>query len=145
MFGRVVANLLGLRPPALQVAALCLRQRDKKTEVLLVTSRGTGRWIIPKGWPMNGKTLAQAAAQEAWEEAGAKGKISDTTVGSYTYDKSEEGEAQRLVKVQVFPLWVDVLKEDFPEASERKRKWVLPKEAAKLVAEKELKAILRSL
>lgn len=145
MLGRFVSNLLGVRPPALQVGALCLRQSDKKPEVLLVTSRGTGRWIIPKGWPMNGKSLAEAAAQEAWEEAGVKGRISDEAVGSYTYDKSEEDEAQRLVEVQVFALWVEGLKDDFPEASERKRKWFSPKEAAKLVAEKDLKAILRSL
>ena len=58
------------RPRRLQVAALCFRRTDTGCEVLLVTSRDTGRWVIPKGWPMEGKSSAESAAQEAWEEAG---------------------------------------------------------------------------
>ena len=71
--GAVLRDVVGpmfRRPRSLQVAALCHRRtKAGQKEVLLVTSRGTGRWILPKGWPMRGKSDAQAAAQEAWEEA----------------------------------------------------------------------------
>jgi 8-oxo-dGTP pyrophosphatase MutT (NUDIX family) len=58
-----------------QFAALCYRVVKKKVKVLVISSRGTGRWIVPKGWPMDGKTPADAALQEAWEEAGVIGKV----------------------------------------------------------------------
>ena len=64
----VAKGLLGYRPASLQVGALCLRIRDGKTQVLLITSRDTGRWVIPKGWPMRGRSLSGAAKQEAWEK-----------------------------------------------------------------------------
>jgi len=56
-----------------QFAALPFRVKEDKVQVLLITSRGTGRWIVPKGWPMEGKTPAESALQEAWEEAGVQG------------------------------------------------------------------------
>ena len=80
------------RPKRLQVAALCYRGEGDKTEVLIVSSRGTGRWIIPKGWPIRGLTSAQAALQEAWEEAGVrKGRTTGEVIGSYTYKKRKSG------------------------------------------------------
>ena len=60
------------RPKRLQVAALCYRRDGDSKEVLLVTSRGTGRWILPKGWPIDGLDAGEAALQEAWEEAGVR-------------------------------------------------------------------------
>ena len=84
---RGLARLLGARPPLLQVGAVCL---DPATgRVLLITSRGTGRWIIPKGWPMPGRSLAEAALQEAWEEAGVRAKTGEE-MGSYHYDKDQD-------------------------------------------------------
>ena len=70
-----------------QFAALCWRSTRGRTEVLLVTSRETGRWVIPKGWPIAGLSPAEAAAREAWEEAGAKGKMAEQALGFFTYDK----------------------------------------------------------
>ena len=65
-----------LRPERHQVAALCWRMgQGGAVEILLVTSRDTGRWVIPKGWPMDGKSASAAAAREAWEEAGVKGTV----------------------------------------------------------------------
>ena len=72
-----------------QVAALPFRIKDGKIEVLLVTSRETKRWLIPKGWPMKGKKPHKAAAQEAEEEAGVKGEIKNKPLGSYDYWKPD--------------------------------------------------------
>lgn len=131
------------RPRRLQVAALCYRDVGSERKVLMVTSRGTGRWIIPKGWPMNGKNSAQAALQEAWEEAGvAKGEAQDQAVGQYRYDKVKATGWTVPVEALVFPVKVKELSDSFPEADQRKRKWVSAEEAANLVREPELKAIL---
>ena len=71
------------RPPALQLAALCHRTTEAGKEVLLVTS-SSGRWILPKGWPIDGMTAAEAAAQEAWEEGGVKAsKVAKSSLGSF--------------------------------------------------------------
>lgn len=138
-----VARLFGKKPPEMQVAALC---RDESTGcVLLVTSRGTGRWIVPKGWPMAGRSLAEAAQQEAWEEAGVRGTIEDRHIGSYRYDKVHARGFSVPVEVRVFAMRVENLADEFPEADQRKRRWYCPDRAAELVAEAGLKKLLRSL
>lgn len=125
-----------------QVAALCWRMRDDRAEVLLVTSRDTGRWVIPKGWPIKGKSDPHAALQEAWEEAGVKGEVCADCVGFYTYDKRLKDGSTRPVVVSVFPVEVRKLADDFPERRQRRRDWVSSKEAARRVDEPELKALL---
>ena len=138
-----------------QFAALCYRVvgtkaskkgggKTPKLEILLVSSRDTGRWIIPKGWPMDAMTPAAAAAQEAWEEAGVRGRSNGQCVGLYAYDKWLDEELSLPCIVAVFPVEVKKLDKDFPEAAERKRKWFSPKKAAQKVDEPELKAILQS-
>ena len=132
------------RPSRPQVAALCYRGHGDEKEVLLVTSRGTGRWILPKGWPMEGKHDAEAAAQEAWEEAGVKeGKLTCDPIGAYSYDKELNNGSVARCSATVFPLKVKKTTKKFPEASERTRKWVSPEEAAKMVDEKGLRKLLR--
>lgn len=128
-----------------QVAALCYRKGKRgNKEVLLVTSRDTGRWIIPKGWPMKGKDAHEAAAQEAWEEAGVKpDKVGDDPLGSYQYDKVLDDGSKTPVEAKVFPVKVRKLKENYPEADERLRDWMSPRKAARLVSEPELKALLK--
>ncbi len=144
-FGEIVSGLLGRRPAYLQVGALCLRKRDGAVQVLLISSRGTGRWIIPKGWPMRGRSLAGAARQEAWEEAGIKGKVAPDPCGSYHYDKGlDQGGAIR-VEVLVYKLKTESLAERYPEAGQRRRRWFSPSEAAERVDEPGLKAILLGL
>lgn len=132
-------------PPHLQVAALCLRGKGSKKEVLVISSLGTGRWILPKGWPMRGRTLAQAALREAWEEAGVKGSVSEKIVGRYSYDKITDSGSARHCEVQVFPVTVKNLTDNFPEAGKRQRKWVKPARAAQMVDEPDLKALLLTL
>lgn len=134
------------RPNRLQVAALCHRGQGDKKEVLLVTSRGTGRWIIPKGWPITGLESSEAALQEAWEEAGVtNGKIRTESVGTYHYEKTLPYGWALPVETLVFSVDVRELCDDFPESSERQRKWVSPTQAANMVQEPELKTILRKL
>ncbi len=132
-------------PKARQVAALCYRKtKTGDKEILLITSRDTGRWILPKGWPMKGKDDPDAARQEAWEEAGvSEGKVKPDPLGSYKYRKRRDGAPDIACKTAVFPLKVIELTEDFPESDERERRWVSPKKAAKMVDEPELKEILR--
>lgn len=138
-----LGRLLGRKPADMQVAALC---RDSRTgKVLLVTSRGTGRWIVPKGWPMPGRSLADAAMQEAWEEAGVLGKVDQVAIGSYHYDKLQDQGFAVPVDVHVFAVDVQSLADEFPEAAERKRKWYDPARAAELVAEAGLKKLLNTL
>ena len=129
-----------------QYAALCWRRREKRVEVLLVTSRGTGRWIAPKGWPIEGLTPAGAAAREAWEEAGARGRVDEVCLGIYTYLKSlrEDGEVVGGLPcaVAVFPLEVEALARDFPEAGQRRRRWMSRRKAASRVTEPELARLI---
>ncbi|MHC0053284.1 NUDIX hydrolase [Actibacterium sp. D379-3] len=127
-----------------QFAALCYRIVKDKPQVLLITSRDTGRWVVPKGWPMDGLTPAQAAAQEAWEEAGAEGRTHDFVLGIYSYDKLMPDSAPLPCIVAVFALKVKRLAPDFPEKGERKRKWFTLKKAAARVDEAELAQIILS-
>jgi 8-oxo-dGTP pyrophosphatase MutT (NUDIX family) len=134
------------RPKGLQVAALCTRGVGDDKQVLLVTSRGTGRWIIPKGWPIRGLASSQAALQEAWEEAGVKDATAGSDpIGSYAYDKTMDSGLPMPVETLVYSVDVNGLESDFPEAGQRQRRWVSPLEAANLVDEPELKSILRVL
>lgn len=133
------------RPKGLQVAALCHRGRGDKKEFLLVTSRDTGRWIIPKGWPIRGLKSNEAALQEAWEEAGVRNsKAAKQPIGTYTYQKRKSSGLEIPVETLVYSVEVKDLSEDFPEANERKRKWVKADDAAEMVNEAELKSIFRN-
>lgn len=126
-----------------QYAALPWRRADGGIEVLLVTSRETGRWVIPKGWPMRGKARHEAAALEAFEEAGVRGKVRTPSIGSYGYLKRLTGHRVRPVTVQVYPLQVREMLDDWPEKAERTRQWLAPAEAAGRVHEPELASIIR--
>lgn len=132
------------REPRSQFAALPFRRKKSKVEVLLLTSLDTRRWVLPKGWPMDGKTPAASAAQEAWEEAGIRGVVSEGCAGFYSYSKSLSGGEELPVVVAVFPLEVHDMAKKYPEAGMRKRKWMTPREAAKRVKEPDLKVILRN-
>lgn len=133
------------RPARLQVAALCLRRNGAGREVLLITSRGTGRWILPKGWPIPGKTLAEAAAQEAWEEAGVTGATAAVPLGSYGSVKVMEDGRAIPCRVEVFEVAVEGLAERYPEAGQRRRAWMPLAEAARQVQEPELRALLAAI
>ncbi len=125
-----------------QFAALCFRIEDGETEVLLISSRTRKRWIIPKGWPMDGHSGAQAAAQEAWEEAGAIGLTHPHSLGVYSYSKLSGPRKGLPCMVAVYPLQVTELRRNYPERKQRKRKWFSLEKAAEKISEPELRAIL---
>lgn len=132
-------------PTSNQVAAIPVkRQDDGKLEVLLVTSRETRRWVIPKGWPWPEVPDHEAAAAEAWEEAGVRGHILTDELGTYTYPKQRDG-IVLTVDVTVYLLEVTEEERAWPEMDERQRAWFSPVAAAEAVMEPELKALLRTL
>ncbi|MGC1503889.1 MAG: NUDIX hydrolase [Sulfitobacter sp.] len=137
-------SLLGARKGDLrtQFAALCYRVRRGKVQILVITSRRSKRWIVPKGWPMEGKTPAATAAQEAWEEAGVRGTADETALGVYTYGKTTLVGDELPCVVMLYPMLVKSLAKKFPESGQRRRKWVSRKEAAKRVAEADLARLI---
>lgn len=144
-FDDPMPNLGPVSPAALgQVAALCWRMKRGKVEVLMVTSRETRRWVIPKGWPMEGLSPEEAAAREAWEEAGVLGRISSEALGRFVYDKILRDRSTRSCCVTVFPMRTEEVKARWPERKERRRKWHGAAEAAGLVAEAGLSELLEA-
>ena len=130
------------RPPALQVAALCHRESPDGTEVLLVTS-SRGRWILPKGWPIDGLTAAGAAQQEAWEEGGVKhSKAGETALGSFLAEKRFDSGAVVPCETQVYPIAVKAMDENYPESERRDRIWVSPTKAAEMIDDPGLRELL---
>ena len=113
-------------------------------EIMLVTSRETGRWVIPKGWPMAGKSPSQAAAREALEEAGVTGKIARPSIGVYEYDKLVRGAPAIPCRVRVFALGVKEPRAQWPERAERTTAWFQPEDAAAAVTEPGLAASIRA-
>ncbi|MFN0262898.1 NUDIX hydrolase [Tepidamorphus sp. 3E244] len=129
-------------PQRVQFAALAYRESDKGLEYMLLTSRDTGRWIIPKGWPTSNGDGVQTAAQEAWEEAGIRGELAAEPIGDYGYMKKLDAGHEVECRVFVYPMHVTQIVDDFPEVGQRKREWVNPRKAAKRVDEPELSALL---
>ncbi|NBW11639.1 MAG: NUDIX domain-containing protein [Caulobacteraceae bacterium] len=126
-----------------QVAALCWQRREAGVFILLVTSRETRRWILPKGHQMAGKTDWEAAAQEAVEEAGVHGVIHPAPIGAFDTVKTGRGGQVRRMRMEVFALRVSIELGDWPEREQRERRWVTLPEAIALVGEEGLKAVLR--
>ncbi len=126
-----------------QSAALCYRIDSGKPEVLLITTRRSGRWIIPKGWRVKGLTSCQSAAHEAWEEAGVSGLCAKSPLGQFCYTKTRPGKKSAHFVVDVFALHVQQISARYPESGERRRKWCSPKKASQRVAFPELAALLQ--
>jgi 8-oxo-dGTP pyrophosphatase MutT (NUDIX family) len=143
-WGEVVVPMFR-RPSRFQVAALCYRKTKGRKEVLLVTTRGTGRWMLPKGWPMDGKSAAEAARIEAWEEAGVRSaKVRRAPVGEFAYMKNHDDGLSEPCSATVYAIKVAKVADDFPEAGQRKRIWVPLHEAADMVEEEGLRDLLRA-
>lgn len=128
----------------MQYGALCWRKLDGVFEVLLITSRDTGRWVIPKGWPIAGLAPEAAAAQEAWEEAGVEGAMNPVCLGRFGYQKCLPLDAKIPCAVAVYGLQVKRLADKFPEAKERRRAWFSLAEASGLVDEQDLGQLIAS-
>ncbi|KIC43776.1 NUDIX hydrolase [Ruegeria sp. ANG-S4] len=130
-------------PVLSQSAALCYRIEKGKPRILLITTRRSRRWIIPKGWLNEGLTPSQSASREAWEEAGVVGLCERRPIGQFTYVKNRSGKGAAMVMVEVFPLYVQRVSTRYPESDERKRKWFSPKKASHRVPFPELAALLQ--
>jgi 8-oxo-dGTP pyrophosphatase MutT (NUDIX family) len=127
-----------------QIAALPYRVEKNRAMILLITSRGTGRWVLPKGWvEASDPDPAEAAAREALEEAGVIGDIQKSGMGSYTYFKSLDGGENILCSVRVYPLRVKRELKSFKEAGQRILEWFSAEDAADAVKEPELAALIR--
>ncbi|GEP02258.1 hypothetical protein MOX02_02960 [Methylobacterium oxalidis] len=128
-----------------QIGALPFRKgADGSFSVLLVTSRESRRWVIPKGWPMKGRKPFEAAAREAYEEAGVIGHIGKRPLGFFIYEKRLKNRDFVLCQVKVFPLEVRKQLKRWPEQNEREQRWFTPPDAADAVAEAGLAAIIRA-
>lgn len=133
------------REPRSQFAALPWRRAgDGGIQVLLITSRETRRWVIPKGWPIKGMSSAKSAAREAFEEAGVVGKIAKAPIGSFAYDKRLRNGRLQHVRVAVFALQVEREREAYLEKGQREKLWLPAAEAAERVEEPELAALIRA-
>jgi ADP-ribose pyrophosphatase YjhB (NUDIX family) len=131
--------------PSLQYGAVPYRRRTGGgIEVLLITSRNTKRWIIPKGWPAQGLAPHDSAKNEAMEESGAVGRIGERSIGFYHYTKQVAGEAV-LCRVEVFPLVFEKQLLSWPEKGQRVVQWFELQAAVEAVQEPELSALIRNL
>lgn len=126
-----------------QVAALPWRLNgDGELEILLVTSRISQHWLLPKGWPIEGKSNAQAARQEAFEEAGIKGRISKSRLARFAYRRLEPDGATSPCTVSVFAFRVSHELNEWPEQHQRNRQWFAQDAAAAVVFVPGLAAML---
>lgn len=140
MTGRQVAR--SERSETRQIGALPWRVGENGRQILMVTSRETRRWVIPKGGRMSGKTDAEAAAIEAMEEAGVQGRIAQTSIGVFRYAKRLKNGQDRPCVVAVYPLRVLIQLGAWPEAAQRERRWMTPDEAAAAVDEPDLAQLI---
>jgi len=113
-----------------------------RVEILLITSRETRRWVIPRGNPMRGRAPHEAAAQEALEEAGISGKVGDVALGVYSYRKRRRDGSLVPARVHVFAMEVVDEADEWPERDERERRWFEPDAAAMAVLEPDLGALI---
>jgi 8-oxo-dGTP pyrophosphatase MutT (NUDIX family) len=121
----------------MQVAALPIRTRNGEVQVLLVTTRGSRRWIIPKGSRSSKLNDAAAAAREAREEAGVVGKVKSPPIGKYLHHKRDGCH-----EVAVYELQVRSQRRTWPERHVRKRRWVSVSEACTLTSQPGLRTLL---
>jgi len=131
------------RGPRQQFAALPWRRTaDGGVEVLLITSRETRRWVIPKGWGKKDEPGPYAAAREALEETGVAGAVPLEPLGQYRYDKLLKSGRSERVRVVVYALEVVHEHEDWPEKALREKLWIPAREGGRLVDEPDLQALI---
>jgi len=132
-------------PVGLQYGVIPIRREAGKVQVLLVTSRDTGRWVVPRGNPIRDLSPAPSAAQETHEEAGGRGAVASVPLGSYRYDKKRRSGVTVPTEVHLFEMIVAEELDSWPERNQRQRRWFAPDEAAAAVHEPDLKELLRGL
>jgi 8-oxo-dGTP pyrophosphatase MutT (NUDIX family) len=131
-----------MEPVLRQAGAIPFRHGTQGLEVLLITSRDTGRWVIPRGGIEKDLTAVQTAEREAYEEAGVKGTVSATPLGTFTYNKRLRNGAFNPATVEVYAMCVEKELKKWPEQAERRLKWMSVPEAARSVEEQGMAALL---
>lgn len=132
--------------PCRQIAALPWRiGADGTLRIMIVTSRTNAKWMLPKGWPMDGKSDPEAALIEAYEEAGVSGSVSPAPLGSYHYIKLFADGSTRASQAIVYSIHVSSEEKVWDEKHQRERKWVRPRKAARMVFEPDLARFLSDL
>jgi 8-oxo-dGTP pyrophosphatase MutT (NUDIX family) len=134
-----VPRLLGA---PLQAGALCWREGNEGLEVLLITGRRSGKWSVPRGWALRGRSLAETARREAWEEAGVTGALEHRLLGMVTAPKDYRLVGRIQWQLALYPLKVELLADHWPEAGQRRRRWFPLAEAGQLVRPKALAPLL---
>ena len=126
-----------------QYAALPWRIVDGALEVLLITTRNTRRWIVPKGWPIAEYTPQACAAFEAMEEAGVAGVVEAEAFGTFHYDKLRKSGEVLACKVYVYPIKVTRRRRQWPEKRARDCEWCSVEEAISRIKETGLRRLIK--
>jgi 8-oxo-dGTP pyrophosphatase MutT (NUDIX family) len=127
---------------SIQYGALPWRRAGEAIEILLIITRNTRRWIVPKGWPLLGRTPRECAAQEALEEAGVSGKVAEKPLGWFHYDKLRKSGEVVPCKVQIYPMEVSRQRSAWAEKTMRQTRWCTPQEALAHVSEPGLRQLI---
>jgi len=122
-----------------QAAAIPFRKKNAKIEILLITSRTRGKWIIPKGLIDPGDSAPFTALKETIEEAGVQGEVFPEVIGTYEYPKWSG-----LCHVSVFAMQVNKVLDVWEEMDFRKRHWFDINIALKKVKPARVRQIIHS-
>jgi len=128
-----------------QIGALPYVETESGLLVLLITTRGLGRWTIPKGWPKPGLTGAEMAAREAFEEAGVTGEVGPRPIADFRYIKRLHAFSWARCQVEVYPLRTNCQHLVWPERASRRSIWLTPDEGAAKVRQRQLSRLLRGI
>lgn len=112
-----------------QAGVVAFRRLDDELQVCLIRRIDGGNWGIPKGDIDPGHTPEQTALNEAWEEAGLRGRLVGARLGTYSYKKW--GSA---FTVAMFLMAVDEAADTWDEMTFRERRWSTPEKASTLLA-----------
>jgi len=130
------------RVPVVQYGALPWRRTPDGLQILLITTRNTRRWIVPKGWPEAGRSPQECAAQEAFEEAGVSGAVAKEAIGVFNYKKQLKSGQMINCQIRIYAMEVSAVAAGWPEKNARRTKWCQLAEALTLVDDPGLRRII---
>jgi 8-oxo-dGTP pyrophosphatase MutT (NUDIX family) len=129
-------------PVNVQYAALPWRRAKGAFEFLLITTSNTRRWIVPKGWPVEGISASECAEQEALEEAGIEGEVASEPLGSFRHHKERRSGEAVLCTVYVFPMEVTRQRQSWPEKNIRETRWCSVEDALARIKDPGLRRLI---
>ena len=124
----------------IQSGVIPFRRNEGNIEILLITNKKKDKWGIPKGIVESTLSASESAQKEAFEEAGIYGKVCKPSLGKYS-KKKWDGKCI----IKVFAMEVTQILVNYPESMLRKREWYAVKDAAEMIKNKKLKAMILSL